>query len=308
AEQKIRKGEPQYMVDFFVGLQIHCGAVTALHGDKEFGINEIKSYEGVLSECILTERVELLTQPALIGDSLSSDTTPVPGFVGQIEESNEDNNAGYIILIVKSWGTRISDFLHSLSEWGIQDQVEKWIREFLKEYIGYGAASLTVKVGGVIFTLIITAPPVGGSWVECVVDCMTQDPSGIFMEIFEDKETVETIEAGTQIGEDCEREGYRGVYDDPMQIVYTIMLAIEIYKSPDNHYFYYMMDNLGGKWVVEVEILGHAGCGRVVRAYRVNCGPYACSGHSDLTILEKWVLCDNFVRVWSRSQSSAVWI
>ena len=82
AEQKIRKGEPQYMVDFFVGLQIHCGAVTALHGDKEFGIKEIKSYEGILSECILTERVLLLTQPTLTGESHSSDTTPVPGFVG----------------------------------------------------------------------------------------------------------------------------------------------------------------------------------------------------------------------------------
>ena len=175
----------------------------------------------------------------------------------------------------------------------------------MKEYIGYGAASLTVKVGGVIFTLIITAPPVGGSWVECVVDCMTQDPSGIFMEIFEDKETVETIEAGV-IDRDlewCHRMGYREVLDDPMQIVYTIMFTLEVYRSPDNHYFYYMENNTDA-WVVEVEILEHAGCGRVVRAFKVNCSYYECDNVYYYSIRKKWVSCDNFTLVWSRLQHS----
>ena len=34
------------------------------------------------------------------------------------------------------------------------------------------------------------------------------------------------------------------------------MCALGVYKSPDNHYFYYM-ETEPSKWVVEVEILGH---------------------------------------------------
>ena len=98
AEQKIRNGESQYMVDFFVGLQIHCGAVTALHGDVTFGLVEIKSYEGVLSQCISPERLvlfacnESLDSPEL--DFAESD------FAGNIEESNEGNNTGWIVAVV----------------------------------------------------------------------------------------------------------------------------------------------------------------------------------------------------------------
>ena len=167
--------------------------------------------------------------------------------------------------------------------------------------LALGAAKFVVGVVAIIYTLITTAPPAGGSWVECVVNCMTEDPSGIFAEIYEDKDTVATIEAGANNGtiDDCERFGYYMVYTDPMQIVYTIMGAVEVYKSPSNHYFYYMVNNLG-KWVVEVEFVEHECCGRVVRAYKVDCEPYQCSGYSNLAICEKWVLCDNFILVWSR--------
>ncbi len=148
----------------------------------------------------------------------------------------------------------------------------------------------------------MTAPPVGASWVDCVVDCMTTDPSGIFAKISEDENTVKTIELGTQVGEICERSGYNAVYKDPGQIVYTIMLAVKVYKSPYNHYFYYMRD-MSGAWVVEVE--GQYGCGRVVTAYRVDCD-YECH-NIPCTILEKWVLCDNFTLVWSGLQPTVVW-
>ena len=154
--------------------------------------------------------------------------------------------------------------------------------------------------GGVIFTLIMTAPPLGGSWVECVVNCMTEDPSGIFVQIFEDKNTVATIEEGTQTGKQCERDGYRAVYTDPMQIVYTIMYAIKVYKSPDNHYFYYMTD-YSSAWVVEVEVLGHECCGRVVRAYKIDCDTFKCGDISYDSLLEKWEFCDSFTLVWMRS-------
>jgi hypothetical protein len=131
---------------------------------------------------------------------------------------------------------------------------------------------------------------------------MTEDPSGIFAEIYEDKNTVATIEEGTQAGKQCERFGYRAVYTDPIQIVYTIMHAIKVYKSPDNHYYYYRKDNKD-EWVVEVDVLEHTCCGRVVAAYRVDCD-YECGD----TICEKWELCDNFTLVWERSESSMVWV
>jgi hypothetical protein len=306
AEQKIRKGEEQFMVDYFVGLQIHCGAVTALNGDREFGLTKIQDYGDILSD-YANDREFMLSGQITPGEETSSDTVTASGFVGQIEESNEDNNTGYIVLIIKTGKTTAAEILQMLAQMTAPEMVKLMIEKLLQ--LGTTAKAV-LSVGGTIFVLIIEAEPIGGGWVECVVSCTTTDPSGIFIEIFEDKETVETIEAGaldTNLAF-CERTGYDRVRKDPMGIVYTIMLAIEVYKNPDNHYFYYMMDNLGGKWVVEVEILEHAGCGRVVRAYRVNCEPYACSGYSDLTILEKWVLCDSFVRVWSRSQSSIVWI
>ena len=219
AEQKIRKGEEQYVADFFIGLQVHCGAVTALNGDTEYGLTEIRSYGSVLSEWVSHERAALLSElSSSSGEETFTDSATAPGFVGQVEESNEDNNTGYIVLIIKKEGSG---------------------EEFAENIV----------TNAIIPEVIIH-----------------------------------------------------------ISSYYTIMCAMEVYRSPDNHYFYYMMDNSGGKWVVEVEILGHVGCGRVVRAYKVSCELYTCSGYIDLTILEKWVLCDNFIKVWPKPQSSAVWI
>ncbi len=304
AEQKIRKGDSQYMGDFFIGLHVHCGAVTALNGDPEFGLREIRGYESALSECISTERsVSSLVQSTPGGES-SLDSVSVPAFVGQIEESDETNNVGQIIVLVKAGDTELWEFLQMLAEWGVPQVVQEAFKNFLANFVSVETASFVVNVGGVVFALIMTAPPVGASWVDCVVDCMTTDPSGIFTKISEDENTVKTIELGTQVGEICEKTGFWAVYTDPGQIVYAIMLASRVYKSPCNHYFYYMVD-ISDAWVVEVE--GQYGCGRVVTAYRVDCEPYQCASYYDLTILEKWALCDNFILVWSRS-SSMVWL
>lgn len=302
AEQKIRKGDSQYSADFFIGLHVHCGAVTALNGDPEFGLREIRSYESALLECISTERpVSSLAQSTPGGES-SLNTVSVPAFVGQIEESDETNNVGQIIVLVKAGDTELWEFLQMLAEWGVPQVVQEAFKNFLANFVSVETASFVVNVGGVVFALIMTAPPVGASWVDCVVDCMTTDPSGIFAKISEDENTVKTIELGTQVGEICERSGYNAVYKDPGQIVYTIMLAVKVYKSPYNHYFYYMRD-MSGAWVVEVE--GQYGCGRVVTAYRVDCD-YECH-NIPCTILEKWVLCDNFTLVWSGLQPTVVW-
>jgi hypothetical protein len=302
AEQKIRKGEPQYMVDFFTGLQVHCGALTALSGDTEFGVREIKGYESILSACLLDESIQ--AQSALATEELlSPDADAVLDFVGQVEESDEDNNAGYIIVIVREWGTRLSYFAHLLAEWGVPALVQQLFMQFLEYCIdlAVGAGEFVVGAAGVIFTLITTAPPVGGSWVECVVDCMTEDPSGTFAHIYEDKDTIATIEAGTnnKYLDECERTGYIAVYIDAIQIVYTIAHASRVYRSPNNHYFYYRVD-YSSAWVVEVEFIAHECCGRVVRAYRVDCTIFTCGDISYDSILEQWVLCDNFTLVWMR--------
>jgi hypothetical protein len=303
AEQQIRNGNTQCAVDFFVGLQIHCGAVTALHGDTLFGLREMRKYEGALSALITginrsEQGVPPGNEPSPFGTGAVLDVT------GQIEESDEDNNAGYIVLIAKTGGTKVLDFVHMMAEWNIPSIVETAFERLL-ECVGLEPASLVVSAGGVVFMLIVSAEPVGASWVECVVPCMVEDPSGIFAQIFEDKETVETIEAGASKENKvvCERKGYSAVYTDPGQIIYTIMCAIEVYRSPDNHYYYYTKDISGDSWVVEVEIFEHECCGRVVRAFQAICRSYACSGYEDLTIREKWILCDNFTLVWSRSNS-----
>ena len=303
AEQKIRKGEEQYVADFFIGLQVYCGAVTALNGDTEYGLTEIRSYGSVLSEWVLNEGTALLPELSSSFGEVTFTDTAASGFVGQVEESNEDNNTGHVVLIIKTAGSG-GEFVEDIVTNAIIPEI---VRQLLVWLLKLGeAASITLGVGGIIFVLIIEAEPVGGGWVECVVSCMTKDPSGTFIEILEDKETVATIEAGKEHGEDCEKDGYKEVYDDPMMIVYTIMCAMEVYKSPDNHYFYYMVDNLNFGWVVEVEILGHVGCGRVVRAYKVSCS-YECND-MPCTICEKWILYDNFIKVWPKPQSSAVWI
>lgn len=297
AEQNIRSGENKCMVDFFVGLQIYCSAVTALHGDVTFGLVEIKSYETVLSQCISPETLVL---PVCNNESFNSSEPDFaePAYTGDIEESNEDNNTGWIVAVVKASDATEWQIIQVLAEWGLPPEVQELFKEFLKRCIGIGAEAATfiTHAGGVIFTLIMTAPPAGGSWV----DCITGDPSGNFKEICEDKDTVAAIEEGTfnEGLDECEQAGYNAVYTDPMQIVYTIMHAQRVYKG-NNHYFYYMVNNAGA-WVVEVEPWEHPEYGRVVTAYKVMCEPYTCGNNTNLTILEKWILCDNFTLVWAR--------
>jgi hypothetical protein len=301
AEQNIQRGEDQYMVDFFIGLQIHCGAITALNGDFQFGLKEIKSYESVLSQCIWGEKISSSVQDEHAGES-KLDTIPVPDYEGEIEESDEDNNVGYITVIVKTWGSSLSDIVHVIANILVPEIAEEVLWWFLKEVFKITATVVkkVLSIAIYIVVAILTAPPVGGSWVDCVVPCMTEDPSGIFAEILEDEDTVANIEAGIfdESLKDCERNGYNAVYGDPIQIVYTIMHAIKVYKSPNNHYFYYR-ENLSGAWVVEVEILQHERCGRVVRAYKVDC-TYMCNGF-DCSIYDSWILNDNFILIWSIS-------
>jgi len=86
AEQKIRKGENQYLVDFFVGLQVHCGALTALYGDERVGLAEIQKYKGVVAECAASPERPAPQPMHISGQPMSlKDNTPVTNVVGQVE-------------------------------------------------------------------------------------------------------------------------------------------------------------------------------------------------------------------------------
>ncbi len=311
AEQQIRDGKDQYLVDFFVGLQVHCGAVTALHGNPEFGLAEIRLYESVLSECVRSpERAALSVQDSGQTTSLHvpGDIVPMSGLVGQIKESDETNNVGWIMVLVKAsdstdWGFwQITyNFIVNIG----QALLLEGVKEFLTRKIGDSAAIYVTQAGGVILTLILTAPGIGATWI----DSIPYDPAGVFTHIIQDKMTIEEIERGARSGKLCERKRYALVLNDPGVIVYTITCAEKVYRSPWGNYFYYMKEvNSEDEWIVEVQDMKY-GLGRVVKAHKVGCGDLECfPGEKYTTIYELWELCLQFTLIMNRSQPNAVWI
>lgn len=82
AEQRICKGEDHYFLDYFVGLQIHCGALTALNGDVEFGMTEIRFYGELLEDFIESPERSLYDKK---GSTFSDQSIPMPALPGWIE-------------------------------------------------------------------------------------------------------------------------------------------------------------------------------------------------------------------------------
>ncbi len=311
AEHQIRKEKKGYFIDFFIGLQIHCGAVTALHGDPEMGWAEVRSYTRALIECMTPERPTL---SAVSEQEQPSRNISPANFAGQeedsgnIEESNEDNNRGWITVLVKASDTTDIEFMQ-IVYYFIRDVLMPWVQQKLIDFVkhcittGVEIASFTINVAGTILLLIITAPGVGGEWVHS----FWYDPSGTFDEIVIDQDAKDRIlrqSKNTNLRE-CERRGYDELYDHPDHIVDAVMCAARLYQCPNDHYFFYEEKVLGDQWVVEVEDMGY-GLGRVVEAYKVLCD-YTCND-IPCRIFEKWELYDNYTLVWSRSCSYTAWI
>lgn len=315
ADQEIRSGKEQYFVDFFIGLQIHCGALTALHGDLDFGLAEIRLYTSVLSECIILS--ERLTSSSLQADENSialndipenspEDIVHIPNSIeeegesqGQVEESDETNNVGWVSVLIKAsdssdWGFWRMVYTYIVTNLGQALALEE-VKYFLTSHIGDAAALYVTSAGGVILTVITTAPGIGETWR----DSIPYDPAGFFTNIIEDKETIEEIERGARSGRLCRQERYCAVLRDPGVIVYTIMCAERIYRSPWGNYFYYMKDNSGYEWVVEVQDMQY-GLGRVAQAHRVGCGDLEYFGTSYNTIYDMWESCLHFTQAWER--------
>lgn len=323
AEQEIHRGNEQFLADFFIGLQIHCGALTALNGDPEFGLAEIRLYEGVLSECMMSSERSAPYFAQAGGQSAFQDAVSktflrdighVPSFLGQaeepkgqVEESDETNNAGWITVLVKAsdssdWSFWKMVYVYIVENLGQIKILEK-MKDFLTHHIGDAAASYVINAGGVILTIIANAPGIGETWI----DSIPYDPAGIFTDIIEDKDTIKEIERGAKSGPLCRRQRYAAVLAYPGVIVYTIMCAEKIYKSPWDSYFYFMRDEKNEEWIVEVQDMKY-GLGRVVQAHKVGCGDLECFNIQYTTIYEMWESCLLFTPVWERSQLNIVWI
>ena len=311
-EREIRKGNEQYLFDFFVGLQVHCGAVTALHGDTEFGLGEIQLYKDVVAHYAASpERPELFSASVNSlsekGSPLIYGMEPTEESQGRVKESREDNNVGLVIAVIKASDATDHEFSTMVytfcKEHLIPDFIQEIIKAFLKKYLNMGiVGSLSFMMGGVIFSIIITAPPVGGSWEQII----ETDPSGTFDRMYIDSKTAERIkEDSLNAGpRECDKLGYEAIWEEPIQIVYTIQCTVRLYRSPAGFYYYYALFENGDQRVVIVEDTGY-GIGRVVTAFHVLCDKYECNNTQYDFIFQKWD-CQGFTQVWINPLSNTV--
>ena len=306
AERNICAGEKKYFLDFFVGLQIHCGALTALQGDPEFGIGEIQSYTGILSGCVASSERPLLSP---VENQPSSSDIPVPvtqfaeqttEFEGQIRESDETNNRGWIVFIIKTSDTSNWDFVNSVLPFILEHKI---IPDVIKEtltklltHIGFeeGFAAAVGSVGATIVCMILFAPQIGGGWI----DSIDKDPTGTFEEIIIDEKTIEYIEMFANSTEVCVATGYwHAIFpENTMKFADIVWQTKYLFKSPWGYYYYYAEFCNEDKWVVVAEDRGFR-LGRVVEAFKVVCTEHKCGTEVFETIIEKWK-CENFVLVW----------
>ncbi len=302
AEKKVRTGEDQYLVDFFIGLQVHCGAITALNGDLQVGLAEIFLYKPALSECVASPE-RPLPQPLHIGGQpYLEDVTPASDFIGQIEESDETNNVGSVLLFVKASDTTeweaakiLFNFIF-LSFGSTANVTLQGLVDFLGSCITGSITVTTLAIGsvGAILLLVLTAEPVGEEWPTSI-----KDPTGTFDEIIVDQATIAHIQDGAQREEKCERWSHQAILDDPWRIRFAIEHVNLLFKSPMGQYFYYAADGKD-EWVVMVKAMEKRK-GRVGTAYRVDCAPpYLCRRDNKYywTILEKWLICEKFILIW----------
>ncbi len=301
AEREIRKGNIEYSVDFFIGLQIHCGAVEALHGDLESGLREIQSYRNVLAECA-SSRERLIPQL-----SLSQPTLTLPpsvqtfDFVGQIEEFDETNNVGMALVFVKAsdtttWQAALLLFTfiteYCTTEWSVGG-----LAAFIDSCItaGITVVSLALGVVAAFLLLIITAPSVGEEWPSYVPGTIEGEEITI---IVEGSYGQGHITKRAQSDKDpCIRNSHDAILKNPFKIADIVWNAQRLFYNPTTgQYIYYLVDNEGKQWAVFIRKYGNTGLYELRTAYRVDCPlPYICdtTGEPFDTIIEKWI-CEGF--------------
>ncbi len=311
AEQKIRKGGNQYLVDFFVGLQMHCAALTALHGDARVGFAEIQLYKDVLSECAASPK-RSVPSPAQTSEQQMTLEPPVQlkDFVGQVEEFDETNNMGVTFAFVKAPDTTLMEFLTLFSGFVTVNYGETaWVSFTLPQLSislesllagGVTVTSIFTGVAGAVLLLIITAPAVGYEWPPAVPGWIEGDQVIIIVEgSYGQGHIAERAESGK---DPCIRSSHQAILDDKYMIQEIVMHPEKLfYNKNTGQYIYYYVANAGKEWAVFIEEYENKYY-ELITAYKVDCGPpYKCrdkSGeiHEFETIIKKWI-CEGFILI-----------
>ncbi len=298
AEQKIRKGSNEYLVDFFIGLQVHCGSLTALYGDTDLGLSEIRFYTNLISECVSPERPLLSMGESLtLGQYLS---VPMEGFVGHVEEFDETNNMGVAYVFVKGSDTTLLQSILLLVSFITCIGQPEFSLQQLVNFLAFTITPTVIIVGaaGAVLLLIITAPAVGHEWPPAV-------PGWI-----EGKEVIIVVEGSYGQGHIAERAqskdkciagSHQAILDDKYMIQKIIVHALNLlYNGNNGQYVYYYVDSLGKEWAVFVEEYENDYY-QLITAYRADCAPFRCRKDNEdyNSIFKKW-LCEGFklVSLW----------
>lgn len=298
AEQKIRKGSDEYLVDFFVGLQVHCGSLTALNGDTDLGLSEIRFYTNCVAECVSPERPSVL-----MGENLTLEKSlsiPMEGFVGRVEEFDETNNMGVTYVFVKgSDTTLLQSILLLVSFITCIGQTEFSLHQ-LVNFLAFTITPTVIIVGaaGAVLLLIITAPAVGHEWPPAVPGWIEGDEVII---VVEGSYGQGHIAERAQSKNKCIASSHQAILDDKYMIQKIIVHALNLlYNGNSGQYVYYYVDSLGKEWAVFVEEYENDYY-QLITAYRADCAPFRCrKDNKDYnSIFEKW-LCEGFklVSLW----------
>ncbi|MGD2249796.1 MAG: hypothetical protein PVF58_15415 [Candidatus Methanofastidiosia archaeon] len=309
AEQNIRNGQSEYIVDFFTGLQIHCGAVAALNGDPEFGLNLIKRYKNVVSECAASperpvvtpvETTESYTQSKPTESYMPEKSVTMKEFVGEIEEEYEHNNMGVVLTIVKAPDTTTWQFFLLIGG-VVSGEAFSWIVSNLTislESLTIGTITVSTLATGFVgaFVLIlITIPPVGkGEWPDAVKGSIEGEE---IIVIVDGSYGQKHIKKRSQSDEPCIQSSHKAILNDKYMIKTIVEKAQKLFYNKEfGQWIYYYVDARGKEWTVFIRKYGNENFYELRTAYRVDCPPpYECkpTGEEFTTIIGKW-LCEGF--------------
>lgn len=310
AEQQIRKGNNQYFVDFFVGLQVHCGAVTALNGDTELGVAEIQFYRGIVSECAVSPE-RPVPQPidfTCSNQLISEETIPLTDSVGRVEEFDETNNLGVAVYFVKTPDTTLPMFLMLFSDsivgWGSIDWFSLTLPDLTNILNAVFAVEITINsvivgAAGAVLLLILTAPVVGYEWPSAVPGWIEGDEVIVIVEGSYGQGHI-TERANSK--EKCIASSHQAILDNKYMIQEIVKWASKLfYNKETGQYIYYLIDDAGKEWAIFIEKYEYKYY-QLITAYRVDCpSPYRCKtdGKDYPTIIEKWI-CEGFklISLW----------
>jgi hypothetical protein len=300
AEQKVRKQSNEYLVDFFIGLQIHCASLTALNGDTDLGLSEIRFYKKCISECISSERPPVLMSENL---DLGQSNFPIKGFVGLIEEFDETNNMGVAYVFVKGSDTTLLQSILLLVSFITCIGQPEFSLHHVVDLLTFTIPPTVIIVGaaGAALLLIITAPAVGHEWPPAVPGWIEGDEIII---VVEGSYGQGHIEKRAQSHKECTASSHQAILDDKYMIQKIIVHAAQLLLNPHTgQYVYYYVDDLGMEWAVFVEEYENDYY-QLITAYRADCSPHICidinnEKHEFQRIIKKW-LCEGFklVSLW----------